>query len=46
MAMPSHRVGDQYVNDVVIRDLNVLAQIRTLLLGEYSGLPQGKTREE
>lgn len=46
MAMPSHRVGDQYINDVVIRDLNVLAQIRTLLLGEYSGLPQGKTREE
>ena len=46
MAMLSHRVGDQYVNDVVIRDLNVLAQIRTLLLGEYSGLPQGKTREE
>ena len=44
--MPSRPVGKEYVTSVEIKDLNVLAEIETLLLGAYPKLAQRKTKKE
>lgn len=36
--------GKEYVTSVEIKDLNVLAEIETLLLGAYPKLAQGKVK--
>jgi len=44
--MPSRPEGKEYVTSVEIKDLNVLAEIETLLLGAYPKLAQRKTKKE
>lgn len=44
--MPSRPEGKEYVTSVEIKDLNVLAEIETLLLGAYPKQAQRKTKKE
>ena len=44
--MPSYPEGKKYFAAVEIKDLNVLAEIETLLLGAYPKLAQGNRKEK
>ena len=44
--MPSYPEGKKYFAAVEIKDLNVLAEIETLILGAYPKLAQGNRKEK
>ena len=44
--MPSYPEGKKYFAAVEFKDLNVLAEIETLLLGAYPKLAQGNRKEK